>query len=439
MTTAPRAWVLPPALVVGMAAATGVWVLWFVTHLPYLRLPEHLTMPVIVAAWFACFVAAGWNLARRDAWKAGALAGLFSALVGLPVIGSKLRPQMVEGGPADPNVIPAAPAMVLGFVLAGVTLGLVGTFVGSRLRRGDARGSEGVDWLHRFAWVTCATAAPLLFVGGLVTSVDAGMAVPDWPGTYGSNMFLYPLGPRVPAGIYLEHAHRLFGTLLGMAAIVLVIWAWCSRHSTFVKVWATGLLLFIILQGVLGGGRVLADSRMMAAFHGVAAQVIFAGLVALAVFVSPAYPTLLGAGGGGSKRLRIFATAALHTTFIQLVFGAIYRQLRHSHVLWTHAAFAMVVLVLAIIAGFAAMAFLRDAEEPRPGRGIRRAGGLLVGVVFVQFVLGWAAFMVTSGQSLDTTSIPAALVRTAHQANGALLVGVAAYLVVMARQVTRAK
>ena len=63
--------------------------------------------------------------------------------------------------------------------------------------------------------------APLLFVGGLVTSTNSGMAVPDWPNTFGSNMFLYPLGPRAQPDVYLEHSHRLFGTLVGLATLKL--------------------------------------------------------------------------------------------------------------------------------------------------------------------------------------------------------------------------
>ncbi|MDX2131675.1 MAG: COX15/CtaA family protein [Planctomycetota bacterium] len=416
----------------------GVWVLWFVTHLPWLGIREQISIPAIVGVWFLCFVVAGRNLAHARAWQVGALAGFVSAFTGLAVVGSKLRPQVEGGGPADPSLTPSAPAIVLGFLVFGTVLGLAGAFLGSRFAR-PAASAANTPWLARFAWVACLAAAPLLFVGGLVTSTDAGMAVPDWPNTYGSNMFLYPLGPRVPANIYLEHAHRLFGTLVGFAAIILTVWVWVSRTSSFVKWWATGLLLFIIAQGLLGAARVLENSRWMAAFHGVSAQVIFAGMVALAVYLSPWYAGLAAGGAQpGARRLRAFATATLHTLFIQLALGAVYRQFRHTHVLWTHAAFATVVLLVAIIAGFAAMSFLKDASDPRPGARVRRAGGALVGVVAVQFVLGWIAFMVTAGQSLDTSSVPQALVRTAHQANGALLIGVVAYLVVIAKQLARA-
>src|SRR5206468_11080712 len=48
-------------------------------------------------------------------------------------------------------------------------------------------------WLDRFAWLTAGATFLLLGLGGLVTSHEAGLAVPDWPTTYGYNMFLFPL------------------------------------------------------------------------------------------------------------------------------------------------------------------------------------------------------------------------------------------------------
>ena len=63
----------------------------------------------------------------------------------------------------------------------------------------------------------CAT-FPLIWVGGLVTTYDAGMAVPDWPNTYGYNLFLYPWQTWLsgPWDLFIEHGHRLLGALVGM-------------------------------------------------------------------------------------------------------------------------------------------------------------------------------------------------------------------------------
>src|ERR1051326_6889188 len=80
-------------------------------------------------------------------------------------------------------------------------------------------------WPHRLALLlTCAT-FPLLFVGGLVTSLGAGLAVPDWPTTFGYNMFLYPWSKMI-GGIFYEHSHRLIASSVGLITIALAWTFW---------------------------------------------------------------------------------------------------------------------------------------------------------------------------------------------------------------------
>jgi cytochrome c oxidase assembly protein subunit 15 len=71
---------------------------------------------------------------------------------------------------------------------------------------------------------TCAT-FPLIFMGGLVTSHGAGLSVPDWPNSYGYNMFTFPPSKWV-GGILYEHTHRLMATVVGVLSIALAICAW---------------------------------------------------------------------------------------------------------------------------------------------------------------------------------------------------------------------
>src|SRR5215210_8043654 len=79
--------------------------------------------------------------------------------------------------------------------------------------------------LHRIALLTAAATFPLIFMGGLVTSHQAGMSVPDWPNSYGYNMFLFP--PRLwVGGILYEHTHRLAGVVVGLLAIAVTARAW---------------------------------------------------------------------------------------------------------------------------------------------------------------------------------------------------------------------
>src|SRR3954466_8187496 len=118
-------------------------------------------------------------------------------------------------------------------------------------------------WPHRWAVVLACATFPLLWVGGLVTTTASGMAVPDWPNTYGYNLFLYPwqtwlLGPW---DIFIEHGHRLVASSVGMLTIGLLVLL--LKHEQ--RPWMIGLglaaLSLVVFQGVLGGMRVLLDER----------------------------------------------------------------------------------------------------------------------------------------------------------------------------------
>src|SRR5258708_9766217 len=85
-------------------------------------------------------------------------------------------------------------------------------------------------WPHRLAVLLACATAVLLWVGGMVTSMKAGMAVPDWPSTYGYNLFLYPWQTWVygPWDLFVEHGHRLFASLVGLLTIALMISVWLA-------------------------------------------------------------------------------------------------------------------------------------------------------------------------------------------------------------------
>src|SRR5205085_2725076 len=90
-----------------------------------------------------------------------------------------------------------------------------------------------------------AATFPLIFMGGLVTSHGAGMSVPDWPNSYGYNMFLFP--PRLwIGGILYEHTHRLMGTVVGMLSIALAITSWAVEKRRWVRLLAAATLAAVI-------------------------------------------------------------------------------------------------------------------------------------------------------------------------------------------------
>src|SRR5947199_1291620 len=108
--------------------------------------------------------------------------------------------------------------------------------------------------LHRLARLTACATFPLIFMCGLVTSHGAGMSVPDWPNSYGYNMFLFP--PRLwIGGILYEHTHRLMGTVVGILSIALALVAWKTEQRRWACWLALGVLGAVILQGILGGLR----------------------------------------------------------------------------------------------------------------------------------------------------------------------------------------
>src|SRR3954468_24346697 len=109
--------------------------------------------------------------------------------------------------------------------------------------------------LHLIALLPPCATFPLIFMGGRVTSHGAGMSVPDWPNSYGYNMFLFP--PRFwVGGIFYEHTHRLMGTIVVFLSILLAAYAWKVEKRQWVHNLALAVLAAVILQGVLGALRV---------------------------------------------------------------------------------------------------------------------------------------------------------------------------------------
>src|ERR1022692_3759764 len=95
--------------------------------------------------------------------------------------------------------------------------------------------------LHRFAVLTAIATLGLVGIGGLVTSHDAGMAVPDWPNTYGYNMFFFPVSQWV-GGIFYEHTHRLLAAGVGLMTTILALWLYGRSARSFMR-WAGMALL----------------------------------------------------------------------------------------------------------------------------------------------------------------------------------------------------
>src|SRR2546428_5770727 len=184
-------------------------------------------------------------------------------------------------------------------------------------------------WLARFALLTALATLVLVCFGGLVTSHDAGMAVPDWPNTFGHNLFFFPISQWV-GGIFYEHTHRLVASGVGFMTTVLAVWLWLKESRRWLRWLGVAAFLTVVLQGVLGGLRVVLFKDEIGIFHAALAQLFFVLTCSIVLFTSRWWsdaPSLKSArpDDGGLRRLFRLATLLI---FAQLILGA---TMRHQH------------------------------------------------------------------------------------------------------------
>ena len=263
---------------------------------------------------------------------------------------------------------------------------------------------------------------PLLFVGGSVTSYGVGLAVPDWPTTFGINMFLYDFW-NAPFGVRVEHTHRLYGAAVGLATVFLTVWFLAFERRRFMKVLGVVALVAVIVQGVLGGTRVTQVSTLLAAVHGCLGQAFFGLMVALCVLTGRVWNGA-GAPRPDPGRLRPQAAAMLVLVYGQIVAGAWFRHYRTVPSLAVHGLLAFAVLGHALALAVAVARRRAEAPELWPS-------ALALGIAAtVQVVLGVAALglILPLGGNPRTPTLWQAMTRTAHQTNGALLLAAAVVL-----------
>jgi cytochrome c oxidase assembly protein subunit 15 len=189
--------------------------------------------------------------------------------------------------------------------------------------------------------VTAASTLGLIGIGGMVTSHEAGMAVPDWPTSYGYNPFLFPLDKWWHSGnIFYEHSHRLFASGVGLLTIFLAVGIWLADLRWWLRWLGIGAVIAVVLQGVLGGLRVILFKDEIGIFHATLAQLFFTLTCAIALFTSkrwlewrlPEPPDAAGASPSAvstsTPKLRRLFLAATGLILFQLILGA---TMRHEH------------------------------------------------------------------------------------------------------------
>ncbi len=279
--------------------------------------------------------------------------------------------------------------------------------------------------LHRFSQFVIVCTVVLVLAGSLVTSTGSGLAVPDWPTSYGWNMFAFPPAFWV-GGILYEHGHRLIASFVGLLTIVLAVWLWRSDSRRWMKRLGAVALAAVVLQGLLGGLTVLYFlPTAISTAHAGLAELFFCLTVAIALFSSPGWIRSTEPVNDGTLRRAALATTAL--IYAQILVGA---TMRHSGaglaipdfplmfggmfpdhwdakiaVHFAHRVGALIV-VLAILA-----TSLRIWRRHRSRRELTGPAALLGGLVLVQIGLG----------ALTIWSQRAVWINSAHVVCGALV------------------
>ncbi len=265
-------------------------------------------------------------------------------------------------------------------------------------------------WLHRYALLTAAATFCLIIAGALVTSHEAGLAVPDWPLSYGQLM------PPMVGNIFWEHGHRMVATFVGLLTIGLAVWLRRREPRRWVRRLGWAALGAVVLQGVLGGLTVLfLLPRPVSIAHASLAQLFFCLTVSLAVITSPVWQREHPwRRENSAPSLRRLAAATTLAVFLQLILGAAYRH---------DAAGIVPHLVGAVLVTIGVTwVWRRIRREHADDLALHFPATVLAGLLLFQLLLGGAAYWIR----LATADAPQpqllmVVLTVAHVATGALV------------------
>jgi heme a synthase len=276
-------------------------------------------------------------------------------------------------------------------------------------------------WLHRFAKLVSAATVLLIVAGGLVTSTESGLSVPDWPTSYGWNMFTFPMEHMV-GGIFYEHGHRLIASGVGFLTIILAVWLWRAEPRRWMRLLGITALAAVILQGLLGGITVLYFlPTAVSTAHAGLAQIFFCLTIAIALFTSRTWHSVPAAGRVDDRALRRVASATTALIYVQILMGA---TMRHSDAglaipdfpfvfggllppQWTpQIAIHFAHRVGAVIVTLAVAATLGHVWNHQRGRReLSRPSMLLAGLVLVQVTLGALVILTQKNVAINTAHV----------------------------------
>lgn len=431
----------PMHLALGFATTAVLWFLGYVAMLsPGLAAGEVLFALMLVVVFLGGFVAARIGVDATGKPVVPFRVGFASATVNVLVLGAFLRDEQ-GGGRFTPMFY------VLGLFASSMLLAWLGGKVGARGANPARRAPNPVGL---FAMVAAGTVFLMLITGGLVTSYESGLAVPDWPNSFGHNMLLYPIS-EMTGGIFWEHAHRLYGMLVGTTVLVFFVVLLRGEQRTWIRVLGLIALLCVIVQGVLGGLRVtgnftsavegatLAPSLGLAIVHGTFGQIVFALLAVIAVATSQRFRDMTARVRAGASLDRTFTTALCVLTIVQISLGACYRHLtippvdgvKGSTPAWAMHSHLTLGVLLAFFGILVCMRAIGLSDGVKP---VRAMGKALMMLFILQVCLGLGALvsvMMRKGAHIPALEVT---LTTAHQVTGALILAHAAMLATWTRR-----
>jgi cytochrome c oxidase assembly protein subunit 15 len=261
---------------------------------------------------------------------------------------------------------------------------------------------------HRFAQFTVAFAAFVIFAGAMVTSTGSGMAVPDWPKSFGTWM------PPMQGGVFYEHGHRMVAGTLGFLVLAQALWSWIEEPRPWVRAVSWSALFAVLAQAGLGGLTVLLGTAygwshthpVVSAMHASLAQALFALLVTYAVISAPGWLSSAQRLAGG-RGLAGTAAWLPVLVYVQIVLGAAMRQ-QHVGLIISDFPLSQGRLVPVFYNGFVALNFAHRTtgwlvlvsaialgwkilRDPAVDPWVRHPAAVLVAAVCVQFLLGASA------------------------------------------------
>lgn len=292
-----------------------------------------------------------------------------------------------------------------------------------------------------FARVVAFSTALLIFVGATITTTGSGLAVPDWPLSFGT------INPAMIGGVYYEHGHRLVASAVGFLVLLSAIWASTIRSHQVVRRLAFLALGLVIFQGLLGGLTVhMRLPTLVSAAHGTVAQIFFCTTIALVWWTTTSFiQTAPSIQGTAASNLKVASYGMTWLVLGQLLVGAFMRHMGAGMVIpdfplslgrlippltspsvainFTHRVMAVMVVAMALLLAHRIYKYHRQVA-PLP-----RLAALLIGSIAVQVTLG--AFTVWSGRGFWVTCL--------HVTNGALVLAVAFSISLWVKRLTGGK